>query len=193
MSQAILEVRDLTKYFKTPKGTLHAVDGVSFSLERAKTIGIVGESGCGKSTLGRCIVRLLDPTGGSVLFDGQDVTAADRRHQRELHRDMQMIFQDPYSSLNPRQTVSETIAEPLRRFKLCSGKGELSGRVDRLMETVGLAQRFVNSYPHELDGGRRQRIGIARALALWPSNRALSSATSRSRPSTCPFRRRFST
>ncbi len=168
MSQAILEVRDLMKYFKTPKGMLHAVDGVSFSLDRAKTIGIVGESGCGKSTLGRCIVRLLDPTGGSIFFDGQDVTAADRRRQHELHKDMQMIFQDPYSSLNPRQTVSETIAEPLRRFKLCPDKGELSKRVDRLMETVGLAQRFVNSYPHELDGGRRQRIGIARALAVEP-------------------------
>ncbi len=168
MSQAILEVRDLMKYFKTPKGMLHAVDGVSFSLDRAKTIGIVGESGCGKSTLGRCIVRLLDPTGGSIFFDGQDVTTADRRRQHELHKDMQMIFQDPYSSLNPRQTVSETIAEPLRRFKLCPDKGELSKRVDRLMETVGLAQRFVNSYPHELDGGRRQRIGIARALAVEP-------------------------
>ena len=168
MSQAILEVRDLMKYFKTPKGMLHAVDGVSFSLDRAKTIGIVGESGCGKSTLGRCIVRLLDPTGGSIFFDGQDVTAADRRRQHELHKDMQMIFQDPYSSLNPRQTVSETIAEPLRRFKLCPDKGGLSKRVDRLMETVGLAQRFVNSYPHELDGGRRQRIGIARALAVEP-------------------------
>ena len=168
MSQAILEVRDLMKYFKTPKGMLHAVDGVSFSLDRAKTIGIVGESGCGKSTLGRCIVQLLDPTGGSIFFDGQDVTAADRCRQHELHKDMQMIFQDPYSSLNPRQTVSETIAEPLRRFKLCPDKGELSKRVDRLMETVGLAQRFVNSYPHELDGGRRQRIGIARALAVEP-------------------------
>ncbi len=168
MSDNILEVQGLMKYFKTPRGMLHAVDGVSFTLQKGKTIGIVGESGCGKSTLGRCIVHLLQPTGGKAFFDGEEITSADRRRQYELHKDMQMIFQDPYSSLNPRRTVSETIAEPLRRFKLCKSKKELSDRVDQLMETVGLAQRFVNSYPHELDGGRRQRIGIARALAVQP-------------------------
>lgn len=168
MSDTILKVEGLKKYFATPKGMLHAVDDVSFTLERGKTIGIVGESGCGKSTLGRTIIHLLEPTDGKVYFDGEDITFPGRQRLHHLHKDMQMIFQDPYASLNPRRTVSETIAEPLRRFHLCDSKGELSKRIDELMDTVGLAQRFANSYPHELDGGRRQRIGIARALAVQP-------------------------
>ena len=165
---ALLEVKDLKKYFKTPGGMLHAVDGVSFDLEQKTTLGVVGESGCGKSTLGRTILHLLDSTGGRILFDGDDITHLDRTRLRELRRHMQIIFQDPFSSLNPRMSVSEIIAEPLEIYRLCKNRAELSQTVARLMETVGLAPRLAYSYPHELDGGRRQRIGIARALALSP-------------------------
>ncbi len=164
----ILEVKELKKYFKTPKGMLHAVDGVSFTLEAGKTLGVVGESGCGKSTLGRVIVGLLEATDGQILFDGNDITRRSRAQRKELFRDLQLIFQDPFSSLNPRMCVSELIAEPLKMFRACADKAELRERVDALMETVGLAQRLSGSYPHELDGGRRQRIGIARALATNP-------------------------
>ena len=146
---------------------LHAVDDVSFSIDRGKTLGIVGESGCGKSTLGRTVIRLLEPTEGQIIFDGKDVSAISKRQAGELRKEMQMVFQDPYASLNPRFTVSQAIAEPLKIFKLYSGE-ELENRVEDLMKTVGLAMRFKNAYPHELDGGRRQRIGIARALALDP-------------------------
>ena len=165
---ALLEVKDLKKYFKTPGGMLHAVDGVSFDLEQKTTLGVVGESGCGKSTLGRTILHLLDSTDGRILFDGDDITHLDRARLRELRRHMQIIFQDPFSSLNPRMSVSEIIAEPLEIYRLCKNRAELSQTVARLMETVGLAPRLAHSYPHELDGGRRQRIGIARALALSP-------------------------
>ncbi len=168
MSDVILEVKNLKKYFKTPKGMLHAVDDVSFSIERGKTLGIVGESGCGKSTTGRCILRLVEPTSGSVIFDGVDVAKLDSRQMRDMRRDMQIIFQDPFSSLDPRRTVFDAIAEPIRFHKLCSTKEETERRVLQLMETVGLAERLRKSYPHELDGGRRQRIGIARALSLNP-------------------------
>jgi len=164
----ILEVKDLKKYFKTPKGMLHAVDGVNFSVEKGKTLGIVGESGCGKSTLGRVVVQLLGATGGQVLFEGKDVTNLKRSEIREFRKNVQMIFQDPFSSLNPRMTVSEAILEPLRNYEKGMKRAELNQRVDSIMETVGLAKRLANSYPHELDGGRRQRIGIARALALEP-------------------------
>ena len=165
---ALLQVQDLKKYFKTPGGMLHAVDGVSFSIEQKTTLGVVGESGCGKSTLGRTILHLLDSTGGKILFDGEDITQVNRARLRELRRNMQIIFQDPFSSLNPRMSVSEIISEPLEIYRLCKSKGELSQTVSRLMDTVGLAARLAHSYPHELDGGRRQRIGIARALALNP-------------------------
>ena len=171
MSEVILEVKDLKKYFKTSKGTVHAVDGLNLTLEKGKTLGIVGESGCGKSTTGRVILRLLDATSGSVIFDGKDVTKAKPAEMRELRKNMQMIFQDPFSSLNPRRTVSQLIAEPIILNKLITGKDKkerIEARVLELMETVGLARRLYNTYPHELDGGRRQRIGIARALAMNP-------------------------
>lgn len=168
MADNILEVKNLTKYFKTPKGMLHAVDGVSFSIERGKTLGIVGESGCGKSTTGRAILRLIEPTSGEVLFEGQDILPLGTRQMREKRKEMQMIFQDPFSSLDPRMTIKQTISEPIVSNKLLTDKQAIDARVRELMETVGLAQRLINSYPHELDGGRRQRIGIARALAMNP-------------------------
>ena len=164
----ILEVRNLKKYFKTPRGMLHAVDDVSFTIEQGKTLGVVGESGCGKSTLGRLIVGLLDITEGEILFDGEDISRVKARKRKELFRDLQLVFQDPFSSLNPRMCVFDLIAEPLRVFKACKNKEELNNRVYELMDTVGLAERLATVYPHELDGGRRQRIGIARALALNP-------------------------
>lgn len=163
----VLEVRDLKKYFRTPGGMLHAVDGVSFTLEEGKTLGVVGESGCGKSTLGRTILHLLDSTSGQILFRGKDVTNPTKKELHALREKMQIIFQDPYSSLNPRLSVSETIMEPLIIQGKMS-KSEILIETRRLMDTVGLAERFENSFPHELDGGRRQRIGIARALALKP-------------------------
>ena len=168
MADNILEVKHLKKYFETPRGTLHAVDDVSFSIQRGKTLGIVGESGCGKSTTGRAILRLIEPTSGQVLFEGQDVLKLNKAQIRRLRCDMQIIFQDPYSSLDPRKSVSELISEPIRLHHLIRDKRQMQQRVLELMETVGLAERLVNTYPHELDGGRRQRIGIARALALNP-------------------------
>ena len=168
MADVILEVKHLKKYFKTPKGMLHAVDDVNFTIERGKTLGIVGESGCGKSTTGRCILRLIEPTDGEVIFDGVDVTKLSKKEMRNMRKDMQIIFQDPFSSLDPRKTVLQTISEPIIANKLVEGKENIEARVLELMETVGLAERLINSYPHELDGGRRQRIGVARALAMEP-------------------------
>lgn len=171
MGEIILEVRDLKKYFHSPKGTVHAVDGVTFTVERGKTLGVVGESGCGKSTTGRVITRLLEPTSGTVIFRGQDITKLRGRELKALRQKIQIIFQDPFSSLNPRLTVSQLIAEPIRMNRLITGKGKqdrIEARVLELMDTVGLARRLYNTYPHELDGGRRQRIGIARALAMKP-------------------------
>lgn len=168
MAENILEVKHLKKYFKTARGTLHAVDDVSFTVEKGKTLGIVGESGCGKSTTGRAILRLLEPTDGQVIFNGQDITALSSSKMRQMRRDMQIIFQDPFSSLDPKKTVSQTIAEPIIENKILKDKKAIDARVRELMATVGLAERLVNAYPHELDGGRRQRIGIARALAMEP-------------------------
>ncbi len=168
MSEHFLELRDVKKYFNTPGGALHAVDGVSFTLEKGRAIGVVGESGCGKSTLGRVIARLLDATEGEVLFKGDNILNYKGRQLKELRHSIQMIFQDPFSSLNPRKTVYSTIAEPMVTQKLCKNKADLEQKVFEKMELVGLAERYVNTYPHELDGGRRQRIGIARALALDP-------------------------
>ncbi|MBR5266360.1 MAG: ABC transporter ATP-binding protein [Clostridia bacterium] len=165
---ALLEVTDLRKYFHTPKGNLHAVDDVSFKIEEGKTLGVVGESGCGKSTTGRAVLRLLEPTAGKVVFDGTDVTALDKEGLRQMRRKMQIVFQDPYSSINPRMSVSEIIAEPMKLHKMYGSKAEVDAKTQELMKTVGLAERLTNAYPHELDGGRRQRIGIARALALDP-------------------------
>lgn len=167
--EPILQVSGLKKYFNTPKGVLHAVDDVSFTIERGKTLGVVGESGCGKSTTGRSILRLIEPTAGKVIFEGQDVLALNKDELRKIRRRMQIVFRDPYSSLNARMTISDIIAEPLKLHKMCDSKEERRQRVSELMETVGLSERLVNSYPHELDGGRRQRVGIARALALNPS------------------------
>ena len=168
MADNILEVRNLTKYFKTNHGMLHAVDDVSFTVERGKTLGIVGESGCGKSTTGYCLLRLVEPTGGEIIFDGEDISKKSVKEMRKLRQQMQIVFQDPYSSLNPNKTVLETISEPIRIHKLLTDEQEIEARVLELMETVGLAERLINSYPHELDGGRRQRVGIARALAMNP-------------------------
>lgn len=164
----LLQVSELKKYFLTKNGTLHAVDGVSFSLERGKTLGVVGESGCGKSTLGRVILNLLPATDGKIFFDGREITNPSKEMLHGLRKEMQMIFQDPFASLNPRMTISQIIGEPLKIYKLYGSKSEYDKRVNEIMELVGLAERFYNSYPHELDGGRRQRIGIGRALALKP-------------------------
>ena len=168
--QTILSVEHLKKYFQTASGQLHAVDDINFTLAKGETLGVVGESGCGKSTLGRTILRLHEPTDGKVIFDGKDVTACSKQEMKKLREDMQIIFQDPFASINPRMTVSQTIAEPLLiqgKYKP-SDKEALNRHVRQVMDRVGLAQRLVNAYPHELDGGRRQRIGIARALAMKP-------------------------
>jgi oligopeptide/dipeptide ABC transporter ATP-binding protein len=147
---------------------LHAVDGVSFNLEKGKTLGIVGESGCGKTTIGRAILRLVEPSSGSVIFDGVDILKLNKQEMRHMRRNMQMIFQDPFSSLNPRKTITQTIEEPIILANMIPDPDKRFMRVMELMDTVGLAERLVNTYPHELDGGRRQRIGIARALAMNP-------------------------
>ena len=164
----LLDVQHLKKYLETPSGMLHAVDDVSFQIERGKTLGIVGESGCGKSTIGRTILRLIEPTEGKIFFDGRDITNIPKKELRLLRQKMQIIFQDPFSSLDPRMTVSQTIAEPLKIHGMAKSKAELESKVLELMERVGLAERLYDTYPHELDGGRRQRIGIARALAMDP-------------------------
>jgi peptide/nickel transport system ATP-binding protein len=164
---ALLEVNHLKKYFKVPNGQLHAVDDVTFKIEKGQTMGVVGESGCGKSTLGRTIIRLLDATSGEVKLNGEDVTQARGAKLRALRENMQIIFQDPYSSLNARYTVEQTVMEPLLISHKYSKK-ELDYEVTKLMDRVGIDDRLRNAYPHELDGGRRQRVGIARALALNP-------------------------
>lgn len=164
----LLEVRNLKKYFKTGAGMLQAVDDVSFTLKRGETLGLVGESGCGKTTTGRAILRLVEPTSGEIIFEGQDITKLNSREMAKKRRDMQIIFQDPFSSLDPKKTVNNLISEPFDITRSITNKYEKEKRVLELMETVGLAERLINTYPHELDGGRRQRIGIARALAMDP-------------------------
>ena len=166
MSQ--LEVKNLKKYFMTPAGSLHAVDDVSFTVDKGRTLGVVGESGCGKSTLGRAILALNEATDGKVLFEGADITHPKGAVRKKMKRDMQIIFQDPYSSLDSRMNVQQLIAEPLNITGIVKGRENVKKRVIELMDTVGLASRYRLSYPHELDGGRRQRIGIARALAVEP-------------------------
>lgn len=168
MGETLLEVKNLKKYFHVAAGTLHAVDDVSFTLDAGKTLGIVGESGCGKTTMGRTILRLIEPTSGEVFFKGKDIGKLDATEMRFMRREMQIIFQDPFSSLNPRKTIAETIEEPIRLAGLIEDSDKRFMRVLDLMDTVGLAHRLINTYPHELDGGRRQRIGIARALAMNP-------------------------
>lgn len=166
----ILRVEHLKKYFTTPKGTLHAVDDVNFSIRTGETLGVVGESGCGKSTMGRAILRLHEPTSGKVYFEGKDILGYNKKQLKDLRKDMQIIFQDPFASLNPRMTVSEAIIEPLlvQGIYKPNEKAAITQQVEKIMNLVGLAKRLVNTYPHELDGGRRQRIGIARALAVNP-------------------------
>jgi len=163
----LLETIDLKKYFKNKAGQLHAVDGVSLELNAGKTLGVVGESGCGKTTLGRTILHLIEPTGGKIVFEGQDISNPGKKELRRLREMMQIIFQDPYSSLNPRMSLSEAIMEPLK-LKGGISRADMLAETRKLMDIVGIASRFENSYPHELDGGRRQRIGIARALVLKP-------------------------
>ncbi len=164
----LIETVHLKKYFDTPYGPLHAVDDINFKIYSGRTLGVVGESGCGKSTLGRVILRLLEATDGQVLFEGNDILKYNKHKLKELKKEMQIIFQDPYASLDPRLSVSELIAEPLQVTKSVIGKANINKRVAELMDIVGLAERLAVAYPHELDGGRRQRIGVARALAVNP-------------------------
>lgn len=164
----LLEVKNLKKYFNTKGGLLHAVDDITFTIDHGRTLGVVGESGCGKSTTGRAILRLIEPTQGEIYFEGIDLISLSESKMRKMRKEMQIIFQDPFSSLNPRKTISETIAQPLKLNHIIDNKKERMEKVLEIMEIVGLAERLYNSYPHELDGGRRQRIGIARALVLNP-------------------------
>ena len=166
--KVLIEVKDLKKYFKTSKGMLHAVDGINFKIKKGTTLGVVGESGCGKSTLGRVLLHLHEPTGGQIIYDGKDITNYQGKQLTEVRKKMQMIFQDPSASLDPRKNVKDLIGEPLKNFKVCKNKAEYEERVREIMKTVGLAERYAESYSHELDGGRRQRIGIGRALAMNP-------------------------
>lgn len=163
----LIEAKNLKKYFDTPKGLLHAVDDVTLAIKEGSTMGVVGESGCGKSTLGRTLIHLLDSTDGKIFFEGKDVTHPSKKELYNLRENMQIIFQDPYSSVNPRMTVEQTISEPLLLSKRYSKK-ELAYETEKLMDLVGVDRRLRLAYPHELDGGRRQRVGIGRALALNP-------------------------
>lgn len=168
MPEPLIRTVHLKKYFETTRGLLHAVDDVNISIFQGRTLGVVGESGCGKSTLGRVLLRLLEATSGQVFFQGEDILQYGKTKVRELRKEMQIIFQDPYSSLDPRMSVSEIIAEPLQVTKTVVGKRAIAEETARLMDVVGLAERVASAYPHELDGGRRQRIGVARALAVKP-------------------------
>ena len=168
MNEPLMEIKNLKKYFKTKAGPLHAVDNLNLKIESGKTLGIVGESGCGKSTLGRLMACLLKPTSGEIYYQGNKISNLSAGKTRNLRTDIQMIFQDPFSSLNPRMTVSQIIAEPIVVNGMAPDKKSLDRRVAELMDLVGLVSRLRNSYPHELDGGRRQRIGIARALSVNP-------------------------
>ena len=164
----LIETRALKKYFKTSKGVLHAVDDINMKIEKGSTLGVVGESGCGKSTLGRVVLGLIGATSGEIYYKGRDTVKFSKREMRGLRKEMQIIFQDPYASLNPRMSVSEIIAEPLRVNGILRNRREIDRRVKELMDTVGIASRLAYAYPHELDGGRRQRVGIARALSVNP-------------------------
>jgi oligopeptide/dipeptide ABC transporter ATP-binding protein len=165
---SIVELKNLKKYFSVPQGTLHAVDDISLKIERGKTLGVVGESGCGKSTLGRTIIRLIEPTSGEIYYNGENIVGKNKAELKMLRRDLQMIFQDPYESLDPRMSINQLVSEPLKINKLCSSTKEETEIVEQMLELVGISRKMINNYPHELDGGTRQRVGIARALALNP-------------------------
>ena len=185
----VIEIRNLKKYFSTPRGMLHAVDDVTFTIEKGKTLGVVGESGCGKSTLGRTIIHLHESTSGEIFLDGRDITKLKGKALKDVREEMQIIFQDPYSSLDPRKTIEKTIREPL----MISGRhkrDEIDAKVEEIMDLVGIAARLRQAYPHELDGGRRQRVA---SPAPWPWNPSSWCATSRCPPWTCPSRPRCST
>ena len=166
--QPLLQTIGLKKYFPTPHGMLHAVDDINISINKGETLGVVGESGCGKSTLGRVILRLTDATAGQVLFDGEDILKYSKSEVNKMYRKIQIIFQDPYSSLNPRKNIGDIVREPIVMNKILTSKKDVEDRVAQLMETVGLSKQMINMYPHELDGGRRQRVGVARALSMEP-------------------------
>ena len=163
----LIEIQHLKKYFHVPAGTNHAVDDITMKIEKGKTMGVVGESGCGKSTLGRTIIRLQDPTDGRILLNGEDITSVSGHKLKQIREKMQIIFQDPYSSLNPRMSIESTVREPLKESHRFT-KAELAEKTEELMDLVGIEERLRLAYPHELDGGRRQRVGIARAIALNP-------------------------
>jgi len=168
MNSRILEVNNLKKYFKVKNGNLHAVDEVSFYINTGETLGLVGESGCGKSTTGRTLVRLLEADHGEIIFEGSDILKKGKKEMSDLRQNVQMVFQDPYSCLNPRLSIGNSIAEPLEVNNIYKTKQDKKNRVKELMDIVGIEERLINSYPHELDGGMRQRVGIARALAINP-------------------------
>lgn len=165
--EPVIEARNVKKYFTTPSGLLHAVDDLSLKIYKGRTLGVVGESGCGKSTLGRTIIHLQDSTAGQILLNGKDITGVRGRALRNIREKMQIVFQDPYSSIDPRKTIRDTVREPLKVSRRYS-RAEIERKTAELMELVGIDERLCMSYPHELDGGRRQRVGIARALALEP-------------------------
>jgi peptide/nickel transport system ATP-binding protein len=169
MENTMLSIKNLKKYFEIPAGSLHAVDNVTFDIKKGETLGVVGESGCGKSTLGRVILHLLPSTSGEIIFDGKDITLASQNVLHGLRRQMQIIFQDPFSSIDPRMSVKQLIGEPLKIYKIAKNQKEIDKMVKETMNIVGLSNNLMNTYPHELDGGRRQRIGIGRALILNPS------------------------
>jgi oligopeptide/dipeptide ABC transporter ATP-binding protein len=168
MGEKLIEVKNLKKYFKVKKGLLHAVDDLSFYIEKGETLGMVGESGCGKSTTGRTLIRLLEANSGEIIFQGENILNHSKHKLKEFRKKAQMVFQDPYSCLNPRLAVAELISEPLVVNNVYKNKADLNNRIKELMNIVGIEQRLINSYPHELDGGMRQRVGVARALALNP-------------------------
>lgn len=168
-NEKLIEINNLKKYFKVNNGLLHAVDDLSFYINKGETLGLVGESGCGKSTTGRTIIRLIEADGGEILFHNKNVLDFDKKQMKDFRQNVQMVFQDPYSSLNPRLSIFDLIAEPLMNIdEYKKDKNKVCDRVKELMDIVGIAERLINSYPHELDGGRRQRVGIARALAVNP-------------------------
>lgn len=168
MAEILLEAKNLKKYFSTKKGMLHAVDDVNLYINKGETLGLVGESGCGKSTTGRVLLRLLEATAGEIWFEGENILTYNKEQMRKMRQQMQIVFQDPFASLNPRMSLAEIISEPLVVNKVFKNPSDMQKKVEKLMDTVGLARRLINTYPHELDGGRRQRIGVARALALNP-------------------------